>query len=305
MNNAHNNTHDAISESQLRAILDATPFPIALVDVNDDVIEYWSHSAFTLFGHTAPTASEWYQIAYPDPDYRSEVIDRWKVALEEARTTRKTVNTGIYQVTCADGSTRTCELYATFLTDKLIVTFHDISDRMQVEGDLEKSETLLREVIDNMDKAIAIYEPVANGEDFRFVDMNEFGEKITHLKIEEVLGKTIKELFPDESSIGLLPKLRETWETGNATQIPLTQYVDDRITQWVENYIFKLPSGKVVAMFEDTFEKRKTELALMESEARFRQFFENNVEYCYIVSPEGTIIDINRHALGDSGLCKR
>ena len=47
------------SETQLRAVLDATPFPIALVDVEDNQIDYWSQSALSLFGHTAPTAGEW------------------------------------------------------------------------------------------------------------------------------------------------------------------------------------------------------------------------------------------------------
>jgi len=161
----------------------------------------------------------------------------------------------------------------------------------------KKSEELLREVINSMEKAIAIYEPVDQGDDFKFVDLNEYGEKITQYKVEDVLGKTIKELFPGEPSIGLIAKLKETWESGKSTQIPLKQYVDDRITQWVENYIFKLPSGKVVAMFEDTFELRAAEKALEESEQRFRMFFETNAEFCYMVSQEGDILNINRRAL--------
>ena len=132
-------------------------------------------------------------------------------------------------------------------------------ERKQAEDKLKQSEQLLREVINNMEKAIAVYEPVNNGEDFRFIDTNEFAERIMHYKTEDVIGKTIKELFPGESSVGIIEKLKETYMTGKSTTIPLKQYQDDRITQWVENYIFKLPSGKVVAMFEDTTEKRKAE----------------------------------------------
>jgi hypothetical protein len=78
--------------------LDATPFPVALVDLQDDRIFFWSSSALALFGHTAPTASEWYQIAYPDPDYRREVVGRWKPALEIARRQSPwAVNTGEYR----------------------------------------------------------------------------------------------------------------------------------------------------------------------------------------------------------------
>ena len=80
------------SEAKLRAILDATPFPIALVDVLDNNIEYWSRSALILFGHIAPTTDEWYLKAYPDPDYRREVIDRWKPSVEKARLSAQAVN---------------------------------------------------------------------------------------------------------------------------------------------------------------------------------------------------------------------
>jgi PAS domain S-box-containing protein len=127
--------------------LDATPFPVALVDLQDDRIFYWSSSALALFGHTAPTASEWYQIAYPDPDYRREVVGRWKPALEIARRQSPwAVNTGEYRVTCRDGSERICELYAAFIADYLIVTLSDITERKRAETTARESEQRFRSV---------------------------------------------------------------------------------------------------------------------------------------------------------------
>jgi PAS domain S-box-containing protein len=147
------------SEARLRAVLDATPFPIALVDVQDDKIVYWSRSAFTLFGHTAPTAAEWYQIAYPDPDYQREVINRWKPFLEKARSSGHTVNTGEYQITCRNGSVHICELYATFLRDILIVTFNDITERKKAEESLRQSEEKFRSIVDNIGIGVALISP--------------------------------------------------------------------------------------------------------------------------------------------------
>jgi PAS domain S-box-containing protein len=134
-------------EKKLSAVLDATPFPVALVDLQDDRIFFWSSSALALFGHTAPTASEWYKIAYPDPDYRRQVVDRWKPALETARHQSPWgVNTGEYRVTCRDGSERICELYAAFIADYLVVTFSDITERKQAENTARESEQRFRSV---------------------------------------------------------------------------------------------------------------------------------------------------------------
>jgi two-component system, cell cycle sensor histidine kinase and response regulator CckA len=142
------------SEQRLRAVLDATPFPIAIVDIDDDNIAFWSRSALTLFGHTAATASQWYEIAYPDPEYRADVVLRWKPFVEQARRSGQAVNTGEYRITCRDGSVRICELFAAFLADSLIVTFNDVTSRKRLEaehealeaqyGQLQKAESLGR-----------------------------------------------------------------------------------------------------------------------------------------------------------------
>ena len=56
-------------------------------------------------------------------------------------------------------------------------------------------------------------------------------------------------------------------------------------------------------------EKSKSELSrtqdkLLESENKFRQLFENEPEYCYMISPEGEIININNSALKALGYQK-
>lgn len=48
---------------------------------------------------------------------------------------------------------------------------------------------------------------------------------------------------------------------------------------------------------QDITNSRKAEDELKESERKFKQFFESQPEYCYIVSPEGRIIDVNKSAL--------
>jgi len=48
---------------------------------------------------------------------------------------------------------------------------------------------------------------------------------------------------------------------------------------------------------KDITERKRIEESLRTSEEKFREFFENTPDYCYIISPEGTILNINRSAL--------
>ncbi len=195
------------SETKLRNVLDATPFPVAVVDLVDDKIFYWSRSALSLFGHTAPTASEWYQIAYPDPDYRQDVINRWKPFLEKAQKTGNPVNTGEYRITCKDGSVRFCELYATFISSNLIVTFNDITDRKQLQEALKFKEEIYEDIFNTVSDGIAY--TTLTGE---VISINKSLEKILEIPMENIIGKNIiniaKDLLTAKNILNVIPHLK-------------------------------------------------------------------------------------------------
>ncbi|HID73572.1 MAG TPA: PAS domain S-box protein, partial [Thermoplasmata archaeon] len=62
---------------------------------------------------------------------------------------------------------------------------------------------------------------------------------------------------------------------------------------------------RLVTVIRDITERLAAERALRESEERFREFFENEPSYCYMVSPEGRIIDVNKAALRTLGYTKK
>ncbi len=194
-------------ETKLRNVLDATPFPVAVVDLMDENIFYWSSSALALFGHTAQTVSEWYQIAFPDPVYRQEVINRWKSFLEKAQKTGKPVNTGEYRVTCKDDSIRICELHATFLSENLIITFNDITERKQLQEALKYKEEIYEDIFNSVSDGIAY--TTLTGE---VISINKSLERILEIPIENIVGKNIlniaKDLLSAKNILHAIPHLK-------------------------------------------------------------------------------------------------
>jgi PAS domain S-box-containing protein len=76
---------------------------------------------------------------------------------------------------------------------------------------------------------------------------------------------------------------------------------------WVEAFTSRIEyharPALQVAMIDIT-ERKQAETSLQEKEERFRQFFENEPEYCYMISPEGIILDVNNAALSTLGYKK-
>jgi len=84
------------------------------------------------------------------------------------------------------------------------------------------------------------------------------------------------------------------YRTGNPEHYPLTQYEDERISGWRENFVYRLPSGEVVAVYEDRTKEKQLQEELEEKEKLYRTIFENTGAATTIVDEDTTIILANR-----------
>jgi PAS domain S-box-containing protein len=138
---------------------------------------------------------------------------------------------------------------------------------------LRESENRYRQLFDHLSSGVAIYEPTDDGEDFLIVDMNKAGEAISRVEKKAILGRRITEVFPSVKEFGLLEVLQGVRKTGAPHRLPVSLYRDDRIFHWVENYVYSLPPGRIVAVFDDVTEQKKAEEELRESEAYMNSIF--------------------------------
>jgi two-component system, cell cycle sensor histidine kinase and response regulator CckA len=135
----------------------------------------------------------------------------------------------------------------------------DITERKTVEKALRESEVRFRELYDHINSGVAVYEAMDDGQDFIFKDFNQAGEKIDNIKREKLIGQRLTQMRPGVKEFGLLAVLRQVWQTGEPMRHPVKFYHDDRISGWYENYIYKLPTGELVAVFENVTERKRLE----------------------------------------------
>ena len=166
------------------------------------------------------------------------------------------------------------------------------SERRQVEDELRASENRYYKLFQHMSSGVAIYEAVEDGADFVIRDFNAAAERLEKIQKEEILGRRVTEVFPGVSDFGLFSVFQRVWKTGNSEDHNVSFYQDNRISGWRENHVYKLPSGEVVAIYDDVTDRKQAECALRESEEKYRALFENAGEAIF-VAQDGRVAFLN------------
>ena len=175
-------------------------------------------------------------------------------------------------------------------------------ERIASESRLKESEERYRSLFDHMGSGVAIYDVIDDGEDFVFIGFNKAAEKIDNQKKEELIGRSIFGARPGVIEFGLIDVFREVWRTGKPQHFPITLYQDDRLTGWYDNFVYRLPTGEIVAIFDDLTVVKQADKVLKESKERLRQIFDNVTAGIVMVDPEThIIIDANQTAASAIG----
>ena len=161
-----------------------------------------------------------------------------------------------------------------FLMDRAKVVqcnIRNITERKKAKEELEKSEIRFKELFNHMDSGVAIYEAVENGNDFVIKNINDSGCVLSNVSREHVLGKRITEAFPGVEEFGLLSVLQKAYKTGKPKRYPAALYTDKNLTSWFDNYVYKLPSGIIVAIYDDVTSSKQYEIDILESRGKMEK----------------------------------
>jgi PAS domain S-box-containing protein len=93
--------------------------------------------------------------------------------------------------------------------------------------------------------------------------------------------------------LGVYDSIRRVWRTGNSEYFSSNFKLDSGEEVWRDNFIYRLPSGTVVAIYEDVSEKVKVNKKIEENERKFHKIFEASPEAIVILDSESKIVDSN------------
>jgi PAS domain S-box-containing protein len=165
--------------------------------------------------------------------------------------------------------------------------------KKRTEETLRESEVRYRELFENINSGVAVYTVIGNGQDFIIKDFNRAAEKIDHDRRERLIGKSIFEVRPGIEQFGLIEVFRRVWRTGKPANHPVALYQDKKLRGWYENHVYKLPSGELVAVFEDVTERMRAE-----NKIQFLAKFPNeNPNPILRLARDGTLLYINEAGL--------
>ena len=149
------------SQRQFQQIGEISPFPILILS-HDGQTEYINPQFTRLFGYTIddiPTIQDWFERAFPDIEYRNEVMSIWKNdenSIGDDGT--EPVKRELY-VFCSDKSTKTVTVRTMRMDrDKFYRVFHDITENKKAEQELNQKTHDLTKRVKELDCLYSIAE---------------------------------------------------------------------------------------------------------------------------------------------------
>ena len=169
-------------------------------------------------------------------------------------------------------------------------------DQRAAEAALSGSENRYRSLVDGMHECVVVYRAIGDGEDFEILEFNKSAEKTEQVTREEVIGHAVTRVFPGVEEFGILDVFRRVWCTGISESFPVSLYTDNRISGWRNNFIYRLPTGEIVATYSDETARKTMEEALRRSEEKYRDLYDNAPNAYYSIGTDGRIVRCNKEA---------
>lgn len=268
-------------KNRLRTLTENAPIGLVLIDSNGKYT-YVNPKFKEIFGYDLediPHGRVWFEKAYPDPEYRHEVIKTWVDDYKNSDVGEKRPRT--FTVTCKDGTEKDIHFVPVSLeAGEQLMTLEDITQRAGAEKALKASEERFRTLAQSAVDAIVI----TDYQD-RIVFCNESLQEIFGYYELEIIGEPIQILMPDRYRIEIqelanenMPgKLLESYGLRkDGSEFP----VELSVNSWISE-----GEKFTTHIIRDITDRKLTEYKLKMREEMFTQMAENIDEVFWVIDP--------------------
>ena len=182
-------------------------------------------------------------------------------------------------------------------------TSRQLRRRAEAEGRLSVQEQYLRGIVDNISNGIAVYE-TEDGEIFRLKRVNPAGMRIAHIDAgSDLAGRGPEEIFPGFTETGLAEVFRRVARSGAPENLSVSACIQKKrgggqesVLPCLEYYVYKLPTGEIVAVYEDVTSRKKAREQLIRKTEEWESTFDAIPDIITLQDKEMRIIRANQAA---------
>ncbi len=191
---------------------------------------------------------------------------------------------------CKDGSYRMLRWvsHPDIVRGVMYASAHDITDFIERQEAIERSETKFRSIIESTPLGIHLFYLDDKGI-IRFEDCNSAAKKILGFDHADLIGLPIDEAVPMLKKNPLMEKYYRTITEGVSMEFE-NEFIDYNQKKHIFSVnAFQTEPLKMAVVFQDITEKKKAEADLRESEDRFRSITEQISDMIYLTDERGII----------------
>jgi signal transduction histidine kinase len=156
-----------------------------------------------------------------------------------------------------------------FILVGIVVSYlSQIQKSAKEESEVNKNRFM--ELFNNIGSGIAIVREDRENNEFVLTDLNKKGRLIKNIPENKIGPLSLKKPSGEEEGFDIYSELKEVSETGKEKHIIKEFYDNSTDKIWIELYIYKIPSGEIIVVFDDITGRKKQEKEILENGERLK-----------------------------------
>lgn len=248
------------SELRFRRFVEGLPIAVAVVAA-DGSVEYLNQKFNQTLGYDRediPTLECWWRLAYPDPEYRQEVIESWTSRVEAAHRANTEVEPLERRVRCKDGADRMVAFFGSPVEGKTLVVLHDVTEQRLAALALAESEARFRRFVEASPVGIHMYR-LEEPDRLVLTGFNPAADRILGIDHQPLVGLSVQEAFPELAERDVPDHYLRVVRQGQIWRNEEVVYERDRVARAYEVLAFQTTPGNLAVIFHDIAERLRAE----------------------------------------------